>query len=818
MSNTETASDKLSEAEGMDVQIPKELEEIINNKDFHGFCSHTHNNEAGILWNDAGHRLQIERAVCILTAVEPAGEFLSLWSRDDFRNGFYTGLWQADYREPYNNILDLTVYKKAIYTSHFFNPVSKTHIGNHNEYLSSMPRRITGWKENAWTMVEKLHYEAAKLHDEWKDNSSDSKLREMGRLLGLASHYFTDLTQPMHAANFGNGLGFEGSGGDPFDFRHQSFENVADDIINDLTSNDKLKLLCNPAEVDVVFADNLEKIVFDTALNAKSIFDSKVKDIVNKIPRNRWYNGPIYREEAMPALELAFPSGQIATARFFQQWVRQSHDQNPSRRFRSDWVSVSVRRDSKGVLQPCMFYRQDDNLQVIFKFFDNGNWNEDKSTFAEFAGGKTNSAAAFAASYDKGTDHPSLFIANDEGRLFYFDITGGKWTKKEIILTNQERVRGYLVSTYDEMYNKPSAFYRGQNGCLYYIYWSNNDFKVGSFKDFPKVGGAISAVWDPQPSGFGDKGHVAISYVGGDGVIYHLNVREQNWKITAIPSTQSGTHASSQMVASVYDAQESKVGVFWGMVQYEKKTVPESDPPLTMSEQQPAVLMYTTIGAAASTTSLGVKAAGGIGAVSKPNVAVIFGSAGFSLNSQLSVERLENVWTRYIFKTNSVGMIAAINSNDGNVIIGSRLLDRSSNISSYKANITFKTGDIIALQADNGKYLGRINYGERNMIEAVKVDIDHYAKLKVIVLENGKIALQSDAGENKCLNRDGANQIEAGRDNIDESAKFKVVILNNGKVALQADNGFYFNCGEAGKIFAKTNNIADYSLFTVLFL
>ena len=76
----------------------EELKKLSEEDGFPGFvgCGHAHQDETGILWNDAGHRTQVEQAIWILTVLEPGNAFLSLWSEALFRRGFYTGLWQAD--------------------------------------------------------------------------------------------------------------------------------------------------------------------------------------------------------------------------------------------------------------------------------------------------------------------------------------------------------------------------------------------------------------------------------------------------------------------------------------------------------------------------------------------------------------------------------------------------------------------------------------------------------------------------------------------------------------------------------------------------
>jgi hypothetical protein len=107
-----------------------------------------------------------------------------------------------------------------------------------------------------------------------------------------------------------------------------------------------------------------------------------------------------------------------------------------------------------------------------------------------------------------------------------------------------------------------------------------------------------------------------------------------------------------------------------------------------------------------------------------------------------------------------------------------------------------KTGTVIALQADNDKYLSRINRGSNyDPIEAAKSSIDPYCKFIVTVLADGKIALKADTGKYLSrIRRSGEiDPVEAAKDSIDPFCQFTVTTLANGKILLQGDTGKYLS-------------------------
>jgi phospholipase C len=101
------------------------------------------------------------------------------WLNDDFHDALCCGLWDADKKAPYNNpVLEVV----PTWKSHFYDPDTQTNwLGEFQP--TAVSEGITYYRE-AQRAFRREHWQ------------------EAGHKLGVALHYLTDLTQPMHAANF----------------------------------------------------------------------------------------------------------------------------------------------------------------------------------------------------------------------------------------------------------------------------------------------------------------------------------------------------------------------------------------------------------------------------------------------------------------------------------------------------------------------------------------------------------------------------------------------------------------------------------------
>ncbi|WP_323840120.1 fascin domain-containing protein [Photorhabdus africana] len=109
----------------------------------------------------------------------------------------------------------------------------------------------------------------------------------------------------------------------------------------------------------------------------------------------------------------------------------------------------------------------------------------------------------------------------------------------------------------------------------------------------------------------------------------------------------------------------------------------------------------------------------------------------------------------------------------------------------------------IALQADNGFYLSRIDRGGGfDFIEANKSIIDIYTKYSATQLSSNKIALRASNGLYLSrISLAGSNYIVATKSDIDVYSIFTLEYIDDNVIALCADNGKYLSRINIGGIF-----------------
>jgi len=100
---------------------------------------------------------------------------------DSFHDNLCQGLSDADHKAPYNDPL-FPSGTIPTWKSHFYDPDTRT-----NWLGEASPTAVTSGS---------LYYYLS------RDTYTSGDMEQAGYYLGLALHYLTDLTQPMHAANF----------------------------------------------------------------------------------------------------------------------------------------------------------------------------------------------------------------------------------------------------------------------------------------------------------------------------------------------------------------------------------------------------------------------------------------------------------------------------------------------------------------------------------------------------------------------------------------------------------------------------------------
>lgn len=207
-------------------------------------------------WNDQQHRSVLTTAITHLTQLfnsdrlgAAAKRVYSLATMQEaFTKGIYEGIWKADYADEYTGLF---AGKRAYYL-HFYDPDTGGHF---------MPRVPFLAKGNARTCFVEHFTRGAQMIPERSPYDA-------GFALGLALHYLTDLSQPMHSANFPN-LWVD-TLPNPLEWRHSNFEEYAD--------NKKIQEAWWEGEYDPSkWGRDPDEVIVKVARGGKRIWDKELK-------------------------------------------------------------------------------------------------------------------------------------------------------------------------------------------------------------------------------------------------------------------------------------------------------------------------------------------------------------------------------------------------------------------------------------------------------------------------------------------------------------------------------------------------------------
>lgn len=199
--------------------------------------------ELGPEWDDKQHLRLLNGAIRTLAKIPNNSEWgalypaarriLALMNLGGSPGGvFYEavkqGLYDADYKPEYAG----TYAGQIIWYMHFYD--AKTRQSFYPGF------------ENARTECEKYFNQSLFTAPE---TATPEQLRRIGYLLGLALHYLTDVTQPMHAVNFTNLLEYRTFPDvpNPLEWRHKAFEGYADSERFNLNPGDYAVHLLDPS-------------------------------------------------------------------------------------------------------------------------------------------------------------------------------------------------------------------------------------------------------------------------------------------------------------------------------------------------------------------------------------------------------------------------------------------------------------------------------------------------------------------------------------------------------------------------------------------
>lgn len=291
-----------------------------------------------MFWDDKEHKQLIEDAFATVMRFpdDKAGvkRVKALWSNPDFRAGVLQGLHDADYQRQYINL--------GTYASHFFDPDTKQNwlpllFPSQTAYsetlrfahdAANLAGNIANGGRNA-ALDTSSNVGAESLDAQMRDTVSapspvpSTAHGQCGFKLGLALHYFSDLTQPMHAANVVNAVWAN-------DWRHRGFEQGADER-GPAFRIDPSRV--SWADVDPGTMQYLAQLVMQVAINSKRIYKQKVEPVMASKVREVLtakgtaaivYDNAKWGPEADPILREAIPAGQLAITKFLVMWSRTS--------------------------------------------------------------------------------------------------------------------------------------------------------------------------------------------------------------------------------------------------------------------------------------------------------------------------------------------------------------------------------------------------------------------------------------------------------------------------------------------------------------
>jgi len=309
-----------------------QLDNVDALSEVHGCCGPKHIDAtsdslgASVIWDDETHFRVVELGIRLLrkgSTIE-AREFIDWWVRrphsTQFSQNVMNGLKDADYKSPWAGTQHGSFY---MFETHFYNPETKLNYMNNNNTAVHIGSQCFNQSVSVGRHIITLG-----------DDAPEGLYQAAGYLLGLSLHYLTDLTQPMHAANFGNFFGTSYPFGDqcpfpnPMDLRHAGFEKYADEVVKKGYFDDYPPL--RPEDLWLNDIQSAAQFLDDIAAKQFVVFNKHVRWPANnkfrrfvvvrgiKIPE--WENS--WGAEADDALNASLKPAPRTVSRYIAYWMR----------------------------------------------------------------------------------------------------------------------------------------------------------------------------------------------------------------------------------------------------------------------------------------------------------------------------------------------------------------------------------------------------------------------------------------------------------------------------------------------------------------
>lgn len=282
--------------------------------------------DASVMWDDETHFRVVELGIRLLREGQTieAREFIDWWVRrphsTQFRTNIMGGLKDADYKSPWAGTEFNSYY---MFEPHFYNPETKLNYMRNNNSAVHVGSRCFNESVNFGRQIIALG-----------DDAPAWLYQRAGYSLGLSLHYLTDLTQPMHAANFTNFFGTSYPFGDqspfpnPLDLRHAGFEKYADELVKKGYLDNYLPL--RPEDLWLNDIQSAAQLLHDTSARQFQVFKDHVWwhannkfrrfVVIRGIRIPEWENS--WGTEADQALEASLKPAPRTVSRYVAYWMR----------------------------------------------------------------------------------------------------------------------------------------------------------------------------------------------------------------------------------------------------------------------------------------------------------------------------------------------------------------------------------------------------------------------------------------------------------------------------------------------------------------
>lgn len=223
------------------------------------------------LWDDVTHANIVKRATDLIFGHHlnrgPVLALHTFWKSAAFVDAVLKGLHDADYKWEFIGIA---------YSTHFYHP------GKRQNYL--------GFGHNALTMGAKYLERAISKGSEimrklkMRLRPTDQEYIDCGYVLGVASHFITDLTQPMHASNFANIFGDRFPRIDFNEWRHSGLEGETEKLVKAGYLND-----AKPFSYDKFAPEGYKSaadILHEAAIIANITFETVARGLMPKVGKD----------------------------------------------------------------------------------------------------------------------------------------------------------------------------------------------------------------------------------------------------------------------------------------------------------------------------------------------------------------------------------------------------------------------------------------------------------------------------------------------------------------------------------------------------